>query len=454
MFGLEKWADAFDKMHAQVQRDLDGLVGDLGQRSGATFGADSGWNTFFAIPVGIAYALGTFTLASGKGLVDVLRLGEGVKSGSASGVGQDALRLLNLIPAAGAVAKGAGVGGRALIVASAARSASGGPMSCGIVSSRVALQVSGTRAIITAEEVANLANKTLPNASTFPGMWYSEMKTLLQGVSTATQELNVTGKGIGAIEGIAAQGRGPVVFGVHWWGKVNGVTQPLRNGRVANAADAADHWMVAFRSARGQVMVADQFGVRAIGQAGTTGSTTSQFTVTSRALLVGDGTLVRGLGTLERAGQAMTGASSATATNWLASSLAVNMVLVNAPTMAVLDAEQRKRTNMPPRDWTRPSGDAAGPKGGGAMPPTTSVPKPNPFSSTVLADSQFVLSKLPTNRTSREVAQLRIETGLSDSRVQNAVLQLKSSGLVRVTKWSTGDRGQHIPAIVERALRR
>ena len=99
MFGLEKIADAFDRIHADVQRDFDNLMLERGGRwAGDNLGPDSGWTYALAVPVGIGWSLGTFTLASGKALVDVLRLGDGVKSGTLSGVGQDGLRVLNLIP--------------------------------------------------------------------------------------------------------------------------------------------------------------------------------------------------------------------------------------------------------------------------------------------------------------------------------------------------------------------
>jgi len=50
MFGFERWAKAFDEMHADVQRDLDNSVAKLGRLSGDVFGADSAANWFFAVP--------------------------------------------------------------------------------------------------------------------------------------------------------------------------------------------------------------------------------------------------------------------------------------------------------------------------------------------------------------------------------------------------------------------
>lgn len=132
----------------------------------------------------------------------------------------------------------------------------------------------------------------------------------------------------------------------------------------------------------------------------------------------------------------MTGAKSAAGTNWLVSSLAINMVIVNTSTMQLLDTEQRKRSNQPPRDWTTLSGGGADGFPAQEAPPLDTFPKPNTLIPTVMQDSQLVLRKLPSNGDSREVSQLQMETGLSAARVQNAVLQLSQSGLVLVKTWA------------------
>ena len=74
MFGLEKIADGFDKMHAEVQRDFDKVVlVDGGRQVGETFGPDSIFTYQAAIGAGITWSLGTFVMGQGN----VLRLGEG-----------------------------------------------------------------------------------------------------------------------------------------------------------------------------------------------------------------------------------------------------------------------------------------------------------------------------------------------------------------------------------------
>ena len=63
MWGLEKIADAFDKMHAEVQRDLDdALLVKNAQWYGKTFGTDSFLNWENAISAGITWSLATFIM--------------------------------------------------------------------------------------------------------------------------------------------------------------------------------------------------------------------------------------------------------------------------------------------------------------------------------------------------------------------------------------------------------
>ena len=126
---------------------------------------------------------------------------------------------------------------------------------------------------------------------------------------------------------------------------------PLRNANLG-ATEAADHWMVAFKNVRGQVMVADQYGVRPISELGKIGGRVTNFGVTSRALRVPEAGFVRAMSTLQNgpAVTAMTGGSGGA--QWLATSLGVEMVIVNAPTTWNLDAAVRETLGRPPRDWS------------------------------------------------------------------------------------------------------
>ena len=462
MFGLEKTADAFDKMHADVQGSLDkALLVDLGQKAGETFGPDSILTTMTALPVGIIYSLSTFVMGAGKGLVDVLRLGEGVKEGTLSGVGSDVLRLLNIIPALGMVGKGLSMTGKMARVALASRVAGGAyQSSCGATASAAALRLSGVRIFITLDEIGAAIGKGSPKSANFPGMFFWEIKNFLMGVAPATEELNMAGSGVEAVETAAAQGKGPVVFGVQWSGAGN--TRPpaipqlgrvVRGTQLPNLPDppsnialdwsAGDHWLVAFKNLKGEIMVADQFGVRPISQIGAIGGTTSEFTLGAKALLVPEGAVVTGLNWWGTAGRAVTGAG---ASGWLTASFGVEAVLVDAKTTWSIDAKIRETLGRPPRDYsigTDPS------TGAGEVAPIV-IPVPNP-SSTLLQDSTLILSKLPRNGESREFSQIMAETYLPDVRVQNALFQVARSGLIMVLKWSTV-LGKPTPIMVKRSL--
>lgn len=470
MFGLEKIADAFDRIHADVQRDFDNLMLERGGRwAGDNLGPDNGWTYALAVPVGIGWSLGTFTLASGKALVDVLRLGDGVKSGTLSGAGQDALRVLNLIPVVSAGGKALGMAGTAGRTASVARAmgvvGQQGARSCGPTAIGAAARLSGRNVTLTLNEVGIATGKGIhPNAPNFPGMYLSEVRDVAQRVTGATRQFNVEGSGIQAIEQTAAQGNGPVIFGAHWWSKANGLTQVPHNVRLGHAQEAA-HWLVAFRDASGKVLVADQFGVRPIADVGKIAGTVTEYSLAAEALLVSDGVLMRGVGVAEALGSASEPFRHARNAQWFAASFGINMVAVNAPTTWALDARIRERLGRQPRTWAgMPAAAPANGSAGGAAPdgkeanaPSTAapatIPLPNVLSLTLQQDSMMVLGKIPPNGDSREFTQLQEETGLSGTRVRDALLQLARSGLISPLGWFMHD-GKTTPSHVCRAMRR
>jgi hypothetical protein len=457
MLGLERIADAFDHMHADVQRDFDNaLLVDAGKWAGRTFGPDSIGTYVTAIPAGIAWSLGTFIMGSGKSLVDVLRLGEGVKSGTLKGVGQDTLRVLNLIPLVSSGAKLLGMGGRAASVMWAVRVAGQqGAMSCGPTAIAAASRLSGQSILMTLDEVGQATGTGIhPNAPNFPGMFVADVEKVLQTTSLANQEIDTTGAGIQAVEAAAQEGRGPVIFGAQWWRTVGGVTGPaaradgtLMNAAI-NAGTAPDHWMVAFRAANGEVMVADQFQVRTLASF----LKSSQLAVASKAFLVEDGALLRSVSTLENVSSTLSSSSNA---QWLASSFAINMVVVNAPTTWNLDAAVRDALGKPAREWPgMPQGTLPNASGSANsdVPAPQTIPVPSGLSATIQQDAMLVLGKLPRNGDTREFVQLVIETALSNNRTRDALLQLARSGLVVVSKWFSLD-GKTTPGVIARALR-
>ena len=147
-------------------------------------------------------------------------------------------------------------------------------------------------------------------------------------------------------------------------------------------------------------MVADQFGIRPIAQAGMIGGTASELTVSSKALLVGDGTIARGLSTMQNVGSAMTGAQGGKSLLALGYSFAIQFVVVNREQTQILDNAVREKLGRPARDWTQPSEDL-GLGGGGSGSGNSSTGRSSPArrvlssSAPVPADAWKPLSSLP-----------------------------------------------------------
>jgi len=469
MFGLESIADSFDRMYESVQKDWDNvMLRDPGRFAGKTFGPDSWINYFFAIPAGIAWSLGTFTMMQGKALVDVLRLGEGVKSGTAGGVLQDGLRILTVLPAVGGAAKATGSVSRTVRLMGVARIAGQeGAMSCGPTAIAVASRISGQASSMTLGEVGQAFNGIHPNAANFPGMFLGELRSTLNTLSVSSKEVNMAGQGVEEISALAKQGKGPVIFGVQWWETVGGVTRPAATpikqmpssmlGKALNptgmtkmvanagvATEAPDHWLAAYMKF-GKVVVADQYGVRPIEMLGQIHGNTSPFTLASAAFVVPEGALLTTR--MGGAGAQFLGANS----RWLTSAFIFNMVVVNSPRFWNMDAAIRQSQGKDPRAWPgmpqsitdglgSGSGSGQTPGIGVAdsmqmIPPPNQIPAPNRLSSTVDKDAEFIMSKMPRNSDTREYFQLRMETGLSDDRLRNGLLQLISVNLLQATKW-------------------
>lgn len=468
MSGLVELADEFDKMHAEAQKVVDDrLLKEPGRWMGETFGPDS-WLTYgVAIFPAIQWAIVTFTMGAGKGLVDTLRMGEGWREGTASGWFHDGLRLLNVLPVVGMAGKG--IGGLSRMIAT---SAAGGEyaMSCGATSTLVASRLSGARALISLEKYGAMFGKTVNGTPAsvkspdFPGIYFEDMQPVLRQVGARAQTVDVTNASLQQIEQAASQSNGPMVFGVQWWSGSGGVS-PARAAQYG--VNYADHWLVAFRNTSGRVMVADQFGIRPIAQAGTIGGTSSQFSITAKALAFENISFARGVETATKAGMTLTGTSSAASANWLAASMGVEMVVVNLPTALGLDAATRQALGRPPRGMpgVDPSGGGGSRPdngGGGANgqtpigPMTDEIPAPNPIptpniaSSTLVADTLLVQSRLPRAGTV-ELSQLVVDTGLSWERVRNALLSLARTGMIRVHKW-VAVAGKETPALVSRAF--
>ena len=445
MFGLETIADSFDRMHAEAQKTVDDGVTSAGQWSGDTFGPDSGWNWVFAIPTGIAYSIATFTMASGKGLVDVLRLGEGVKSGTAGGVASDALRIASILPAVGMIGKtggmiartgGAAVEGSALLkqsgmILNATQAAAGDyQMSCGVTSSVVAVRLGGIRRLVTLDELGAYFGKGSPMSPGFPGVSWSEVTQVLPQVGARAQQIGRAGMTLADIETAAQQGRGTVVFGVGWTG----------GGR---------HILAAFRNTQGQVVVADQFGVRFLSDLGRIGGQSAAYTLTGDALLVENVGFVQRMETLRQVGAATKGLGSAAeksgaafnqsaaARTYLTGALGIETVILPWARTWSIDSAIRDALGRPPRNAPA-VGDAAGtgggPAPGGAAPGLPGASAGAGIAGPLPPDAARLLAALPPKgkRTRQDVQQA---AGLTGSRFYEAVQLLERRGLVTVTRF-------------------
>jgi nucleoid-associated protein YgaU len=231
MFGLESIADYFDKLHEDNKRflrlEFQEWVNDVYRSDG------EGWK-FYATAATAATAEALYTVAGGlgAGLVDTLRLGEGVKKGSAWGVVEDGLRLT-------AVAGGAF---RVFRVAMASAEI-GGAMSCVVSSSAKAGMLTGRflRLDQLFNRISTLAGgRKVVVSPNFPGLptpqYFVDLFRLLGGRVT-----NVAVKSVKDVVELARTSNQPIVFAVWWKG-------------------GGGHAMVAFRDLLGRVRFADQLG--------------------------------------------------------------------------------------------------------------------------------------------------------------------------------------------------
>ncbi|WP_174279784.1 hypothetical protein [Sphingomonas bacterium] len=79
------------------------------------------------------------------------------------------------------------------------------------------------------------------------------------------------------------------------------------------------------------------------------------------------------------------------------------------------------------------------------------MPLPNLLSPTLQQDTALILRKLPMNGDTRERLTIMADTGLSEARARNALLQLRTGGMVRITAWS-GTGQQASPALAGRTM--
>jgi hypothetical protein len=259
MFGAEKWADAFDEMYHDnmkwYRHEMEGWVQGIYTKDG------EGAKLYAAAVVaGVGDALFDFVQGSGAGLVDVLRLGEGVKEGTPWGVAKDGLRVIMV------------VGGALRVVrVAAAELEIGGQMSCTFSSSAKAATISGNRLPLSVafNELAQTAGgRAAVSSPAFTGT--SSPLTLvneLRNMGATVTQAPVTS--LADVSAMAAKARGPVVFGVEW-------------------SQGGGHTMVAYRNLLGQIRFADQMGrtVSEVSQLGSIGKVYPMMAVVEDANMV------------------------------------------------------------------------------------------------------------------------------------------------------------------------
>jgi hypothetical protein len=166
------------------------------------------------------------TMRLGAGLVDVLRLGEGMAQGGISGVAKDGLRLLQFAPAIGKLSQS--------VLARVVVDPGGGI--CTWVSATKALRQVGTKAFAKVEDLAAAAG-------------YASIKHLgaafVDAIVPALQKLGARVTHLGSPTSMAAvdaavQRQGVVLFSVTWQG--------------------VGHTLYAFRDAMGRICYADRTG--------------------------------------------------------------------------------------------------------------------------------------------------------------------------------------------------
>lgn len=216
MFGLEKLADWWESEFEESQRILQEWVNK----------SDSDAE-LYAKAAGATLVHTAMTL--GGGLVDVLRLGEGIKEGGTWGYAQDALRLLSL---AGPVAKLGRLGAARWTFSPR------GPW-CASVATAKALRHTGTRMFVKATEIMAKTGMKPPGN-------LSEFIPLLRQLKARFEEISSL-RNINALETLTHQNpRAVILFGVEWISS--------RTGK------SVGHALYAFRDLKGMFKIADRTG--------------------------------------------------------------------------------------------------------------------------------------------------------------------------------------------------
>jgi hypothetical protein len=389
MFGLEKIADLFDELHEENQRFIEESFSRWTTSVYEEEG-EGGWLYAAVTTAATAEALYKVAGGLGAGLVDTLRIGEGVGSGTAWGVAQDGLRAISVVGGVFRIARLA-----------SAEMKLGGTMTCTIASSSKAAVISGNKpslSLFFTQAAKLFGGRDHVVSSAFRGTATAvEYEELFRALGMRVTKVAVASAD--DIAEVARTSRGPVVFGA--WN-----------------AGGGGHAMVAYRGLLGEIRYADQFGRTA----------TSLTRMGSFSSIIPEAMIVHEAGIVQ-------------ALRWgaVGQFLTVPVVALPSRGMARLEDEVRKATGR-----ERPGEKKQKKQGGAGKPPLA-------WRHPALGDDAYrVLAKLPPAPETIETERLMAETAMSLSRVVNAISSLSQAGLVTVAAWSMKG-GATLPARVQRS---
>lgn len=215
MFGLEGIADWWDTQRAESESFLQEWVNESRSDSGLYLRA------------GLATVVHT-AMALGGGLVDVLRIGEGVRRGGTWGYVQDGLRLLTI---AGPVARLGRLGMARWTFDP------GGPLCASVATSRI-LRHTGTRLFMRASDIFQRTGGQPPLSLT-------EFIPFLRTIGARFQQIQSWQ--LSELPTLVQQApRSVIMFGVRW--------------RWPNTLDEVGHALYAYRDSLGTFRIADRTG--------------------------------------------------------------------------------------------------------------------------------------------------------------------------------------------------
>lgn len=206
-------ADWWDEQHKQSKQALDELVDN--------------YPNWFGVSVATTAAT---AMELGAGLVDVLRLGDGVASGTAGGFARDGLRLLQFAPAVGKVGRN--------VLARVLANPRGGI--CTWVSATKALRQVGTKAFASVDDLARAAG--LRSISQLQGAFVHDIIPVLRRLGARVSQLP-NPRNLAQVNN-AVKGDGVVLFSV----------------KFSSAGKVVGHTLYAFRNAFGNILYADRTG--------------------------------------------------------------------------------------------------------------------------------------------------------------------------------------------------